>query len=127
MQVRDGLQRGIPSVLSARYLADPDAIDFEAVLGGVRRKDRLCLDELRVWISNVASLLVSAIHVYSPEVVILGGGASHGAKHFLPDLRTQVARRLFRWPKGSTVPIVVSEFLDHAGVLGAAAVAWENL
>ena len=126
MQVRDGLQRGIPSVLADRYVENPQAIDFEAVMEGVRRKDRLCADELRVWTSNVASFLVSAIHVYSPEIVILGGGASHGAKHFLSDLKKQVARRLFRWPAGQSVPIVVSKIMDHAGVLGAAAIAWER-
>ena len=76
--------------------------------------------------TNAASFLVSAIHVYAPEIVILGGGASHGAKYFLKDLRSQVGRRLFRWPVGRAVPIVVSKIMDHAGVLGAAAIAWER-
>ncbi len=126
MQVRDGLQRGIPSVLADRYVRNPHSIDFESVMEGVRRKDRLCLDELRVWTSNVGAFLVSAIHVYAPEVVILGGGASHGAKYFLKDLKAQVARHTFRWPAGRPVPIVVSQIMDHAGVLGAAAIAWER-
>ncbi|HXX94508.1 MAG TPA: ROK family protein, partial [Planctomycetota bacterium] len=126
MQVRDGLQRGIPSVLSDPYLEDPQSIDFEAVLGGVRRRDRLCRDELEVWTRHVGAFLVSAIHVYAPQVVILGGGASHGAKYFLRDLKAQVSRHLFRWPAASTVPIVVSKIQDHAGVLGAAAQAWER-
>jgi glucokinase len=126
MQVRDGLQRGIPSVLSDRYVRNPHSIDFQAVMEGVRRKDHLCQDELRVWTSNVGSFLVSAIHVYAPEVVILGGGASHGARYFLKDLKSRVARHLFRWPGGRAVPIQVSEIKDHAGVLGAAAIAWER-
>ena len=37
MQVRDGLQRGIPSVLSEAYLADPRAVDFAAVIAAVRQ------------------------------------------------------------------------------------------
>lgn len=126
MQVRDGLQRGIPSLLSERYVKDPHAVDFAAVMEGVRRKDRLCLDELRVWTENLGWFLVSAIHVYSPEIVILSGGATHGARHFLKPLRQHVRRHVYRWPAGQAVPILLSRMKDHAGVLGAAALAWEN-
>jgi glucokinase len=120
-QVRDGLSRGIPSLLSD---ADPSAIDFAAVMDGVSKKDRLCLDELRVWTANLGWFLVSAVHAYAPEIVILTGGAVHGAKYFLKPLRAQVNKHLFRWPVGEPLPIVVSKMTDHAGVLGAAAQAW---
>jgi glucokinase len=127
MQVRDGLQRGIPSVLQARYWKDPHAVDFAAVLEGVRRKDRLCLDELAVWTRHLGELLVSAVHAYAPQIIILSGGATHGAAHFLPQVKAYVRKHLFRWPAGSTVPIVISKMQDHAGVRGAAALAWESL
>ncbi len=120
-QVRDGLSRGIPSVWSD---ADPSTIDFAAVMDGVAKKDRLCLDELRVWTANLGWFLVSAVHAYAPEVVILTGGGAHGAKHFLKPLRAQVNKHLFRYPVGEPLPIVVSKMIDHAGVLGAAAQAW---
>jgi len=123
-QVRDGLSRGIPSILSDRFAEDPNAIDFAAVMEGVKRKDTLCLDELGVWTANLGWFLVSAIHAYAPQVVILTGGGAHGAKHFLKPLRTMVNKHLFRWPVGTPMPIVVSKMIDHAGVLGAAAQAW---
>ena len=53
MAVRDGLQRGIPSVLRGRYFADPGSIDCEAVFEAVALRDRLCLDELRHWTTNL--------------------------------------------------------------------------
>ncbi len=123
-QVRDGLARGIPSVLSDRHAADPASIDFAAVLGGVAGGDRLCRDELAVWTANLGWFVVSAVHAYAPEVVILTGGGAHGAKHFLKPLRAHVNKHLFRWPVGEPLPIVVSKMIDHAGVLGAAAQAW---
>jgi glucokinase len=125
-QVRDGLARGIPSCLAGRWVKDPGSIDFSAVMEGVRRRDRLCLDELRVWVANLGWFLVSAIHVSAPEVVILSGGATHGARHFLRDLKAHVNRHVFRWPPGERVPILVSRMQDHAGVLGASALAWEE-
>jgi glucokinase len=126
-QVVDGLSRGIPSLLSERWQDDPRSIDAEAVMEAVARKDRLACDELRVWTEHLGWFLVSAIHAYAPQVVILSGGGTHGARHYLPSLRRQVAAHLFRWPRRSRVPIVVSTMQDHAGVLGAGALAWEGL
>jgi len=123
-QVRDGLARGIPSTLSNLYAADPAAIDFAAVIQAAARKDRLCRDELGVWTGNLGWFLVSAIHAYAPEVVILSGGATHAWKYFLKPLRAHVDRHVYRWPVGTSVPIVISRMKDHAGVLGAAAQAW---
>jgi glucokinase len=120
-QVRDGLARGIPSVLSDR---DPASVDFAAVMEGAARRDRLCLDEVGVWTTNLGWFLVSAVHAYAPEVVILAGGATHAARRFLKPLREHVNRHVFRWPVGEEVPIVVSKMKDRAGVLGAAAQAW---
>ena len=126
-QVRDGLARGIPSILADRWQKNPHAIDCEAVMDAAARRDRLCLDELRVWTEHLGWFLVSAIHAYAPRIVILAGGATHGARLFLRPLRAQVKAHLFRWPRNSAPPIVVSKMRDHAGVLGAAALAWENL
>jgi glucokinase len=126
-EVRDGLQRGIISVLSDRYFADPHSIDFAAVLEGVQRKDRLCLDGLKRWTENLGWFLVSAVHVYAPEVIILSGGATNASLYFLKPLREHVNQHIFRYPVRQQVPILISKMRDHAGVLGAAALAWQHL
>ena len=71
-------------------------------------------------------LLVSAVHVYAPQRIILSGGATNAAEHFLEPLQEQVDSHLFRHPAGAGVPIVLSKLRDHAGVLGTAALAWEK-
>ena len=125
-QVRDGLSRGIPSVLSDAYFKDAGSIDFKAVIRGVARKDRLCVDELQHWTRNLGWLLVSAAHVYAPERIILSGGATNAAEHFLAPLQQHVNEHLFRHPVGEGVPVVLSKLRNHAGVLGTAALAWEK-
>jgi glucokinase len=127
MQVRDGLQRGIPSVLTEAYLADPRVVDFAAVISGVRRDDVLCMDELNRWTEHLGWLIVSAAHAFAPEVVILSGGAMQSADCFLPGLTKHVNRYLYRYPKGKPLPIVVSEMGEYAGAMGAAALAWEAI
>jgi glucokinase len=124
--VRDGLARGITSVLSALYHKNPHAIDFKAVIRGVKQNDTLCCDELNHWINNLGWLLVSAVHVYAPQIIILSGGASNAAEHFLEPLTKHVNSHLFRYPVDEPVPIVLSKLRDHSGVLGTAALAWDK-
>jgi glucokinase len=80
-----------------------------------RTKIGFAWDELRHWTTNLGWLLVSAVHVYAPDVIILSGGVTHGAgeqAHLSLSGQAASADR-------------VSRMQDHAGVLGAGAVAWE--
>jgi glucokinase len=121
MAVRNGLQRGIPSSLSARFITDPHSIDFRAVIEeGVEKEDTLCCDELRRWTNNVGWLIVNAVHAYSSQLIILSGGATLGAKHYLPQVQEHVNLHTFRYPPDREVPVVISDIQEHAGVLGAA-------
>ena len=126
MMVRDGLQRGLPSVLNQTYFKDPHRIDFKAVIDGVEQDDPLCLDTLERWTTNLGWFLVSVVHMYAPEIIILSGGATNAARHFLEPVQAHVNRHIFRHPSGEPVPILISKLRNHAGVLGAAALAWEE-
>ncbi len=125
MAVRDGLYRGLPSVLSDDWFEDPHKIDFEAVLWGVDQGDRLCLDALGRWTYHLGCFLSSVVHMYSPEIIILSGGATHGARHFLEPVREHVNQHTFHWPPDKNIPIVLTELGEHANVLGAASLAWK--
>ena len=121
LAVRNGLQRGIPSVLSESYFANAHSIDFQTVIEqGVAQGDPLCCDELRQWTRQVGWMLVNAVHAYSPEILILSGGATLAAKYYIADLQDHVNRHIFRYPRDASVPVVVSDMAEHAGVLGAA-------
>lgn len=121
LAVRSGLQRGIPSLLTETYFADPHAVDFRMIIEeGVAKDDALCLDELQRWSVSLGWLLVNAVHAYSPQIIVLSGGATLAAGYFLDDVQAHVNRHIFRFPPGEGVPIRVSEITEHAGVLGAA-------
>jgi glucokinase len=127
MSVRDGIQRGIPSMLAGAYWNDPHSVDFAAAVRGVARRDPLCVEEFGRWVQNVGWLLVNAIHAYSPELIILSGGATHAARHFLRPLQRHVDRFTFRYPPKRSTPVKVSKLGDRAGVMGAAAMMWEAI
>jgi glucokinase len=122
--VRDAIARGIPCALTRAFHEDPRRVDFEAIARAAARGDALCRDELARWTRHLGWLLVSAVHAYAPEVIILSGGAAHAHAQFLPALRRHVTAHTFRFPRGGRVPIVISRLGDHQGALGAAACAW---
>ena len=128
LAVRSGLQRGIPSTLTEKYFVNAHAIDFREIIEeGVARNDMLCVDELCRWTRNVGWLLVNAVHAYSPQIIILSGGAMLAAKYFLNDIQQHVNQHIFRYPPGEGVPISISEIAEHAGVMGAAMMMKEHL
>lgn len=128
LAVRSGLQRGIPSRLAQQYWTDPHRVDFKKIVEeGIACGDPLCLDEMQRWIRRLGWLLVSVVHAYSPELVILGGGAMAASRFFIDDVRAHVAKNVFRYPPNEPVPIVVSEIGDSIGVIGAAMMVKERL
>jgi glucokinase len=126
--IRSGLQRGIPSRLSQQYWTDPHRVDFRTILEeGVAHGDALCIDELHRWTKRLGWLLVNTVHAFSPEIIILAGGAMAASSFFIEEVRAHVAKHIFRYPPGEPVPILVSELGDQIGVVGAAMMVKERL
>ncbi len=122
---RDGLARGLPSQLNDLYFQDPSRIDYETVLDGAKCGDALCLDVLSTWTKELGWFLVSVVHMYSPQIIIIGGGASTGASYYLEQVRAHVHQHTFRYPPEEEVLIEVSNMPDYGVVKGAAALAWD--
>jgi len=127
LQVRSAIQRGIPCELTDQYWKDPHSVDFEAVINACRRGDPLCCQELDVWVNNLATLLINAVHYYAPQRIILAGGAANGADLFLDKLGLLINRQLFSYPKDRVVEVRLSLMKSYAGVLGAAAMVMDRL
>ncbi len=123
--VKEALARGMPSALNDAYFRDPHSIDFESVLRAVEQDDTLCLDALAQWRQRLGWFLVSVVHMYAPEIIILSGGAAAGAPCYVDHLRKMVAENTYRY--GDPVAVEVSDLSTYSGVFGAAALAWQLL
>lgn len=74
----------------------------------------------------LVAVVVTAIHAYQPDLVVLGGGLMGAADCFMPRVTAEVERRA--WTTADrAVRVVVSTLGDRIGVLGAAAVALNHL
>ncbi|HMR18373.1 MAG TPA: ROK family protein [Sphingobacterium sp.] len=127
LQVRSAIQRGVPSLLTDEFWENPSRIDFHKVIEACRQEDKLCLDELEVWINNLALVLINAVHAYAPQIIILSGGATLASDLFLDKLKTIVNKQVFRYPANEDVEIIISDMQEYAGVMGAGAMVMDRL
>lgn len=121
LQVKNAIQRGIPSVLTDEYYENPLAIDFKKIIEACKSGDKLCLQELNTWIDNVSLMLINTVHMYAPKRIILSGGATLAADLFLEKLIEIVNRQVFYFSKGNPIEIVIGDFQEFTAMRGAAA------
>lgn len=120
-RMRDYVARKVPSTITEAYQHDPGAITFRTLVDGVDAGDRVATEIMQQFCRDLGATIVTAIHAYDPEVVVLAGGPMAQADHFLPQVQAYVDRYAFRYPKERVIPIRRAERSDHAGVLGAVA------
>jgi glucokinase len=120
-RMRDYVARKVPSTITEAYEREPGRITFKTLVEGVEASDDVAGEIMRHFCRDLGATIVTAIHAYDPEVVVLAGGPMAQADHFLPQVQAYVDRYAFRYPKERVIPILRAERSDHAGVLGAVA------
>jgi glucokinase len=99
--------------------ADGSAAFAAAATGDVRA--RSVVDAQARWL---AIGMANLAHVYSPQILILGGGVMAGLEQMRPEIAREFAARVmapFR-----DIPFVRAALLDNAGLIGAAALGREQ-
>jgi glucokinase len=107
---------------SLASLEEPTAADVAAA---ARDGDALAR---AVWDETVAALacgLTSIVNVFEPETVVLGGGVSRAGEQLLAPVREWVRDHAME-PAGRSVEIVASALGEQVGVVGAAAIVYEE-
>ena len=91
-------------------------LDFSALFKAAAENDPLALEirqySMEVWSAGVVSL----IHAYDPEVVVIGGGVLHSADVILPFIQAKVKQHA--WTPWGTVDIRATKLTEDAGILG---------
>ena len=99
-----------------------DGLDPGRIFAAARTRDPVATETVERFATVLACGVVTMIHAYDPELVIIGGGLSSSAAQFLPRVREYVREHAWTFPKGR-VRIEVSELGDSAALLGAAELA----
>ena len=70
--------------------------------------------------------IASLINIFNPEMIVIGGGVKDAWDLFIPSAREEIKRRAFQIPAERTA-VVQSKLGDNAGLIGAAASAFQRI
>ena len=100
--------------VSPDWLGRPTAIGF-------RRVEAIELIGVRLGV-----VITSLVNIFNPEIVVIGGGVVAAGELLLAPARTVVAERTLPY-FGQDLRIVPARFGVEAGMIGAAALAYDGL
>ena len=104
---------------------DPEQLTARAVVEAAMSEDILAVTAMDRCVEGLGIGLANAVHLFNPDLVILGGGVSAGLRDLdlFPRIREAIQGRLMS-ELHKAFELVPSVLGDNSGILGAAAAAW---
>ncbi len=101
-------------------------LSARAVVAAAVQGDAFARSVMQRAVDGLSIGLANAVHLFNPDLIILGGGVSEGLTQLdlLPRIRQQIHDRLMS-ELHKAFDIVPSVLGDNSGLLGAAAAAWD--
>lgn len=103
-----------------------NALTSEQVYQAARSGDQAALAVMQDMGRMLGIGIANLINIFNPEMIVLGGGVKDAWELFIGATRGEVMKRAFRVPAERT-KIVPSLLGGDAGMIGAAAVAFQNI
>lgn len=105
---------------------DKEALTSESVFQAAGQGDPLALSILEDVVQALSIGLTNSLHLYNPDLVVLGGGVTVGLSQldFLPRIDANM-REWAMSERHKDFRLVASSLGDGVGMAGAAAIVWE--
>ena len=113
------VHRGCDSVLTRLFREQPQLASCRTVFQAASEGDTVAVAIVSSAIYKLGAALAGLLHIFDPEIVILGGQLADAGPDLLVPLQEEVWRRS-RGLLGRDVPIVEQEVADKSGIIGAA-------
>jgi glucokinase len=118
-EAQAAVHRGCDSVLTRLFRQQPQLATCRTVFGAAREDDAVAQSIVSRAILKLAAALAGLLHIFDPEIVILGGSVADAGADLLIPLQEEVWARS-RGLLGREVPIVEQMVADKSGIVGAA-------
>jgi glucokinase len=117
------LSRGEKSTIAELVAGDLSKVTAEVVEKAARNGDSVAKDVMNTAGTNLGVGVVNLIHIFNPELIIIGGGVSKAGDLIFEPVRRIMAQRVMR---DISVRITTPALGDNPGLLGAVALVLEN-
>lgn len=125
-RIRQTLAAGTSSVLSELSEGDLDRLTMDHIVQAARRSDSVALTALNGVAESLGLGIVNLIHIFNPELIVLGGALSLAAEFLLDKVEAAVRENALR-PPGGHVRFAASAHGADACVIGAAALVLDDI
>ncbi len=124
--IRAALNTGRESLVSGLSKGD-EPLTSGILAEAFRQGDPLVTEVLSRAQWYLGLLTASIVNLIDPEMVVLGGGLVEAmGEEFLEPIRQTARQHFIQQADADQVQIVAARLGDHAGVLGAAVLAWQR-
>ena len=105
-----------------------DLLDSEAVFDAAGKKDPLAVSILDGAVTALAVGLTNVVHLFNPDMIVLGGGVTQGLVKLdlLSRIRQEMMGRVMS-ELHKDFQLTSARLGDSVGLAGAAALVWEQL
>ncbi|ESY11851.1 ROK family protein [Mesorhizobium sp. M0615] len=108
-----------------RRLSNDGDVSARHVVEAAKAGDANALELVEAEAQWLGIGFTNLLHLYSPDLIVMGGGLSNGFDLLAPSIRAVIQQRAM--PAYRDVPIVQAELGDRAGLIGAASlILWEG-
>jgi glucokinase len=111
------IHRAAPTKLSPGQTGQPPST--QAIFRAAAEGDESARCVLDRALKSLTAAVVSVLHIFDPEVLILGGNIAEAGPQLLHPIRDEITRRT-RILLGREVPIVFQSLIGYGGVAGGA-------
>ena len=124
-RVREYIKAGRKTMIKKMVNNDLKKITPKVITDAAKNKDRLAIQIWNEVGEDIGVALTSIINIFSPQMIIIGGGVSLAGKFVFDPIRKTVKKRVYKY-LGERVKIVPGKLFDDAPVLGAASFVWHH-
>ncbi len=121
------IEKGRETAIAALVGGDLTKVTAEVVNEAARRGDELAIELIQQAGFYIGVGIVNLLHLFNPEMVIIGGGVSKAGDLLFEPIRSTVRERAMMDLYWEKTPIVPSTLGDDVGILGAVALVLSQL
>ena len=119
--------QGTAPVLMEMAAGEPARITAQMVFDAARRGDRASRGVLDEAARALGAGLVNIMHIFDPDIIVIGGGVSRNWDTLRPGVEEYVRANAMSHIQKLGVRVVVSNLGDEIGMLGAAAMVFQGV
>lgn len=94
-----------------------DSIDAKTIIDRAKAKDKIAIKAVETSFDGISSLIAILMHVFEPEVVVIGGGMSNAGKFIIDLIERHLKEKIYMTKK--LPKIVLAKLKNDAGIYGA--------